>query len=113
LKNQVDLRDVTCVFPYCTRRAHRCDHDHRVDHDHGGPTCTRNLAAVCRGHHRAKTTGGWTYVTLEPGTYLWRSPRGYQYLRDATGTLDITPDPQRHRLAREFIAHFGQPDAEP
>jgi hypothetical protein len=34
-------------------------------------------------------------VTVEPGVYLWRSPLGYQFLRDHTGTLDVTPDPER------------------
>ena len=57
---------------------------------------------ACRGHHRAKTTGGWTYVTVEPGVYLWRSPLGYQFLKDHTGTLDVTPDEERRRLAHEF-----------
>jgi hypothetical protein len=57
LKNQVDLRDRTCVFPFCMRRAERCDHDHRVDHDDGGPTCSCNIAPTCRRRHRAKTTG--------------------------------------------------------
>jgi hypothetical protein len=71
-----------------------------------GPTCSCNIAPSCRPHHRAKTTGGWTYVTLEPGVYLWRSPLGYQYLRDATGTIDVTPDEDRRRYAREFLAHF-------
>lgn len=113
LKNQADLRDVICVFAFCTRKAHRCDHDHRVDHDDGGPTCTCNIAPICRHHHRAKTTGGWSYVTVEPGTYLWRSPLGFQFLRDATGTLDVTPAPERQRLAREFRAHFGPNETEP
>ena len=63
----------------------------------------------CRRHHRAKTTGGWTYLTVEPGTYLWRSPLGYQFLRDHTGTLDVTPDPERRRLARDVPTHFGEP----
>ena len=27
---------------------------------------------------------------IEPGTYLWTSPHGYQYLRDHTGTTDVT-----------------------
>jgi len=113
LKNQVDLRDVICVFPWCTRRARRCDHDHRVDHDDGGPTCSCNVAPLCRGHHRSKTTGGWTYVVVEPGVYLWRSPLGYQYLRDHTGTIDVTPDAERLKLARDFRAHFGDTDPEP
>ena len=46
-------------------------------------------------------------MTVEPGTYLWRSPLGYQYLRDHTGTIDVTPDDDRRRYARELIAHFG------
>jgi hypothetical protein len=32
---------------------------------------------------------------LEPGSYLWSSPHGYQFLRDHHGTLDVSPD--RHR----------------
>ena len=64
---------------------------------------------ACRGHHRAKTFGGWSYVVIEPGVYLWRSPLGYQFLKDATGTLDVTPDKDRLRLVREFRAHFGEP----
>jgi len=46
-----------------------------------------------------KTHGHWTYTTLEPGTYLWTSPHGYQYLHDHTGTTDVTTDrhpPPRH-----------------
>ena len=111
LKTQTRLRDGTCAHPWCTRAAVRCDCEHRVpydpEHPERGPTCSCNLAPVCRPHHRAKTTGGWTYVTLEPGTYLWRSPLGYQYLRDHTGTIDVTPDADRRRYAHELIAHFG------
>ena len=29
---------------------------------------------------------------LDPGTYLWSSPHGYQLLRDHTGTLDVSRD---------------------
>jgi hypothetical protein len=49
-------------------------------------------------------------VTVEPGVYLWRSPLGYQFLKDHTGTLDVTPDPERARLARTFLQHFGSTD---
>jgi hypothetical protein len=48
-------------------------------------------------------------VTVEPGVYLWRSPLGYQFLKDHHGTLDVTPDDDRRRLAREFHRHFGDP----
>ena len=115
LKDQTTLRDGTCVHPWCTRPAIRCDGEHRVPHDpdhpERGPTCSCNQAPLCRRHHRAKTTGGWTYVTIEPGTYLWRSPLGYQYLRDHTGTIDVTPDTDRTRYARELIAHFDNGDS--
>jgi len=107
LKAQTRLRDHTCVFPFCFRPAERCDCEHRVPHEDDGPTCSCNLAPCCRRHHRAKTTGGWTYATVEPGTYLWSSPQGYQFLRDHTGTLDVTPDHERRRLAHQFRAHFG------
>ncbi len=30
---------------------------------------------------------------FELGRFLWTSPHGYQYLRDHTGTLDVTRDP--------------------
>ncbi len=48
-------------------------------------------------------------MTVEPGVYLWRSPLGYQYLKDHNGTIDVTPDPERLRLARELLRHFGEP----
>lgn len=69
LAEQAELRDQTCVFPWCTRPArrchsaegHSCDHDHVVPHARGGPTCTCNIAPLCRRHHRLKTHGSWSY----------------------------------------------------
>ncbi len=88
-REQVELRDHHCVFPWCTRPAERCDLDHVVAHPRG-PTCPCNLAPLCRRHHRHKTHGHWTYTTLDPGTYLWASPHGYRYLVDHTGTQPVT-----------------------
>ena len=109
LREQVLLTHPTCVFPGCSRPSRACDLDHVVPWADGGPTCSCNLAPVCRRHHRAKTTGGWTYMTVEPTVYLWRSPLGYEFLRDQHGSLDITPDDKRRKLAREFLRHFGEP----
>jgi hypothetical protein len=114
IAEHVALRDHTCVFPWCTRPARRCVPDqpdrpdqpdqpdqHACDCDHvdprgrGGPTCTCNLAPLCRRHHRLKTHSPWTYLVLDPGTYLWTSPHGYQLLRDPHGTQDVTPDRPR------------------
>ncbi|MFN8190554.1 MAG: HNH endonuclease signature motif containing protein [Nocardioidaceae bacterium] len=91
LKEAVGLRDVQCVFPWCTRPARRCDHDHVIPHDQGGGTCSHNIAALCRHHHRLKTLTSWRYKMPEPGVYVWTSPHGYVFLRDHTGTIDVTP----------------------
>jgi len=96
LDEQVRLRDRECVFPRCQRAATHADLDHTVPYDPDGPpgqTTTRNLAVLCRLHHRMKTHCGWTYTMVEPGVFLWRSPYGYHYLRDRSGTTDLTPSP--------------------
>ena len=89
LDQQVRERDVVCSYPYCTRPAQRCDCDHVVPYARGGSTCSCNLAPCCRGHHRAKTHGGWSAVAVETGRYLWRSPNGFWFHKGAEGTLDL------------------------
>jgi hypothetical protein len=93
------LADVTCVFPFCTRPARGCrpgEHDADCDHitayGSDGPTCSANVAPLCRRHHRLKTHGGWRYVPVERGSYLWTSPVGLRFLRDHDGTLDVTQE---------------------
>ncbi|GAA4119089.1 hypothetical protein GCM10022215_21270 [Nocardioides fonticola] len=96
LREQVILRDVTCVFPHCTRPARSADIDHIVPWDAGGSTSTDNLAALCRHHHRVKTHHGWSYTStggppdIGGASYLWTSPHGQHYLRTATGTTQLT-----------------------
>ncbi len=92
LVTQVALRDLTCVFPWCSRPARGCDTDHVISDATGGETSSDNLAPLCRRHHRLKTFGGWTYTMLEPGSCLWTSPHGLQFLRDHQGTLDVSHD---------------------
>ena len=91
LREQTQLRTGTCVFPWCTRPARTADCDHVIPYEQGGSTCSCNLAALCRRHHRLKTHSGWSYTVLEPGSFLWSSPYGYQFLRNHEGTLDVTP----------------------
>ncbi len=105
IREQVALRDLMCVFPWCTRPArnlqpdgHGCDCDHVTPYERGGPpgqTCTCRLAPLCRRHHRLKTHSAWTYTIVEPGTYLWSSPHGYQFLRNHEGTIDVTANRSR------------------
>ena len=59
LKAAVRLRDETCRFPGCSRRARRCDIDHVTDWALGGPTDQNNLMLVCRRHHRLKHLSRW------------------------------------------------------
>ncbi|WP_134766157.1 DUF222 domain-containing protein [Nocardioides sp. 1609] len=94
LREQIELRDLTCVFPHCRRTATRCDLDHITPHAHGGTTSSDNLAPLCRRHHRAKTHSRWTYTTTEPGTYHWTAPSGLTYRRDHHGTTPLDPPPQ-------------------
>ncbi|NPC43910.1 HNH endonuclease signature motif containing protein [Nocardioides sp. zg-1230] len=98
IREQIVLRDRTCVFPYCSRPARRADVDHVIPHDphaepegrpQRGPTRTDNLAALCRFHHRLKTHSAWRYAMVEPGVFEWTSPHGHRYRRDHTGTSPI------------------------
>ena len=76
-RDQVILRDPTCVFPGCTRDARGCDLDHITAYDPTGPpgqTRPTNLAPLCRRHHRAKTSGLWRYTRLPNGHYHWTGP---------------------------------------
>jgi hypothetical protein len=91
LVSQVEELHLTCVFPWCNRPARRCDKDHNVPYDDGGATSSCNLAPLCRRHHRLKTFTAWRYDPLGPDSYLWTSPHGRTYVRDESGTVDVTP----------------------
>ena len=95
MADQVRLRDDTCIFAWCGRPARQCDLDHRApfeDPGDGGPpgqTSPEALAPLCRRHHRAKTSGAWTYECVDPGTYLWTGPAGLTVLVTPRGTVSI------------------------
>ncbi|MFL6106564.1 MAG: HNH endonuclease signature motif containing protein [Marmoricola sp.] len=95
-REQVALRDRWCPFPYCECSARYGDKDHIEEFDPGGPpgqTTSSNLAGPCRTHHRVKTFSDWSYTRVGADAYLWRSPHGYVFLKDRTGTRDLTPRP--------------------
>lgn len=78
------LRDETCRFPLCRRRAEACDLDHVEAWEEGGSTSASNLAHLCRMHHRLKHAGSWSVQVaddpgtgrLRPSTLIWTSPTG-------------------------------------
>ncbi|MQW74941.1 HNH endonuclease [Nocardioides sp. dk4132] len=96
LVDQARLTQPVCAFPWCERPARRCDTDHVTAHGagpSGGPTCSCNLAPLCRRHHRAKTHTGWTYDKTDAATYLWRSPHGLHLVKDHGTTSLLAGDP--------------------
>ena len=92
LKAQIKHRDLTCVFPHCTKPAARSDKDHIEPFDEGGTTDSGGGLSLR--HHRIKTHGQWHYQRIDPRTYLWTNHLGQQYLRDHQGTTAILRPPR-------------------
>jgi hypothetical protein len=77
LRRYLQVRDGTCRFPGCSKRAARCELDHTKDWQHLGPSDAANLGHLCKKHHALKHASGWS-VTQEPrsAVYTWTSPTG-------------------------------------
>ena len=89
----VTTRDGTCRMWGCDRPALACDLDHARPWP-TGPTSPRNLAALCRRHHRLKQRRRWVYRLDPDGTVTWTSPSGR---RRTTEPCQVAwpPPPQR------------------
>ncbi len=77
LRRLIQHRDRRCCFPGCRRPTRHCDADHTIPYHRGGPTCTCNMAMLCRHHHRLKVTHGWHIEHLWPGVICWITPAGH------------------------------------
>lgn len=92
LREVVHLRNPADVFPWGSNLSRGQDLDHTIPYlapDRGGPpgqTWVGNLGPLARFHHRVRTHGRWRLRQPEPGTYVWRSPHGWIYLVNASGT---------------------------
>ncbi|MDQ1607570.1 MAG: hypothetical protein QOE16_302, partial [Microbacteriaceae bacterium] len=81
LKNWLQVRDVTCRFPGCSRHAARCEIDHTKDWVNDGQTRHDNLAHLCKSHHILKHKTDWQVAQARDGTgnLTWTSPAGRNY----------------------------------
>ncbi|MBS42975.1 MAG: hypothetical protein CMH83_07445 [Nocardioides sp.] len=82
LASQAPWLHPTCVFPFCSRAAERCDIDRVEPYADGGPTSTANLAPLCRTHHRMKTHARWRYRRRPEGVFEWTGPMGQVFQVD-------------------------------
>ena len=107
LADLVRTTEPTCCFPGCRTRARDCDLDHRIPYAPGDPdrgaTCSCNLGALCRTHHRLKTAGliGIRVVPddeavatpgVQPGTLEFTTSTGLRYLRAPHRATPAPPD---------------------
>ncbi len=97
LREQMHLRSPASAFPWSSATGRRMDLDHTrrygldgLDDRYDRPTGqTRigNLGKLTRFEHRIKTHGrGWRHRQPRPGVHHWRTPTGYQFTVDHTGT---------------------------
>ena len=106
LREQVRLRVPASVFPWSGLVSRAADLDHTVPYvspDEGGPpgqTRVGNLGPMSRYAHRVKTHGrGWRHHQPVPGVFLWRTPHGYWFRTDHTGTHPLGKQPTDAELA--------------
>jgi hypothetical protein len=114
LRTALLVRDATCRFPGCRRRAARCDLDHSIAWQDGGCTELGNLAHLCRKHHRLKHEAGWTVTHDDGGILTWTSPVGRVYRTEPATTLwPPTPAPPPPRAAAPPITIQARPGGYP
>ena len=90
LARTVRKRDLHCRFPGCATAARFCDLDHVIPFP-VGLTVLRNMACLCRRHHRLKTHGHWSLTMSPDGICTWIDRR--------TGQIHITEPADYRELA--------------
>lgn len=106
MRELLELRNPTSVFPHSTRRTRRLDLDHTVPYAALGPpgqTRPDNLGPLTRTEHRAKTFGGWAVTQDGPGTFVWTSPLGFRYERMPDHTRFHRPPPDPPSRAERWV----------
>lgn len=86
----VRLRDGTCRFPNCSRRAERCELDHLIPWP-AGPTAVANLLCLCKHHHRLKHNTRWEPELRADGVVIWTDPYGDQWITHPVDHRQLSP----------------------
>jgi len=73
----LEIRDQTCIFPGCGKRARHCEIDHTKDRQYGGITKVTNLGHMCKKHHMEKHHTLREPEHMPDGTIRWTSPTGH------------------------------------
>lgn len=90
LRTWLRVRDGTCRFPGCNRKAGACEVDHTLDWALGGNTNHDNLACLCPKHHALKGASGWKVEQIGGGRLRWTSPAKVPYITDPETVMEPT-----------------------
>jgi Domain of unknown function (DUF222) len=90
LRTWLRVRDGTCRFPGCNRRAGACEIDHSIDWALNGPTNHDNLACLCPKHHALKGASAWKLEQIGNGRLRWTSPAKIPYVTDPETITDAS-----------------------
>jgi Domain of unknown function (DUF222) len=107
------VRDETCRFPGCNRRAARCELDHTEDWSLDNRTAFDNLAHLCPHHHHLKHETSWSVRHLHDGTLEWRSPAGRRHLTEPAVRIRAHAARGSTRARAPEQARTGSHDREP
>ncbi len=88
LRTWLRVRDGTCRFPGCNRRAGASEVDHTLDWALGGQTNHDNLACLCPKHHTLKGASAWTVEQIGGGSLRWTSPAKTPYVTDPETVME-------------------------
>ncbi len=108
MREFLELRDGTCEFRGCNRRATHCEIDHTKAWEFGGPTDSDNLAHLCPKHHRLKHQTTWQARQVGGGTIQWTSPDGRTYVTEPE--VRFLPPPQSRPASTDVALKKPPPD---
>ena len=115
LRELLHLRAPASAFPFSPATSRRMDADHTVPYADTGPLRTAppqtrlgNLGKLTRTEHRIKTHApGWRHRQPQPGVHTWRTPHGYTFTVDHTGTHRTPPSDSPHERAFARLLAVG------